>query len=61
MYSVATLVFGKAAHLAFMEPLGRFMLWVAIAAWVAVAVAFLAQLARLLPGEPASGGPGKPQ
>ena len=31
MYSVATLSFGKAAHLAFMEPLARFMLWVAVA------------------------------
>ena len=27
MYSVATLTFGKVAHLAFMEPLSRFMLW----------------------------------
>jgi tellurite resistance protein TehA-like permease len=42
MYSVATLAFGKAAHLAFMEPLSRFMLWVALAAWVAVAAAFAA-------------------
>jgi tellurite resistance protein TehA-like permease len=40
MYSVATLAFGQAAHLAFMEPLSRFMLWVALAAWVAVAAAF---------------------
>ena len=46
MYSVATLVFGQAAHLAFTEPLSRFMLWVAIAAWLLVAVAFLARLAR---------------
>ena len=37
MYSVATLTFGKVAHLAFMEPLSRFMLWVALTAWVAVA------------------------
>jgi tellurite resistance protein TehA-like permease len=41
MYSVATLSFGRAAHLAFMEPLGRFMLWVAFAVWIAVALAFL--------------------
>jgi tellurite resistance protein TehA-like permease len=54
MYSVATLSFGKTAHLSFMEPLGRFMLWVAVAAWVVVAVAFLVRLARRL-GEPASG------
>ena len=46
MYSVATLSFGKVAHLSFMEPIGRFMLWVAVAAWVAVAVAFLIRLAR---------------
>ena len=45
MYSVATLTFGKAAHLAFMEPLARFMLWVAVAAWALVAAAFLARLA----------------
>ena len=46
MYSVATLVFGKAAHLSFMHPLSRIMLWVAVAAWVLVAVAFLARLGR---------------
>jgi tellurite resistance protein TehA-like permease len=56
MYSVATLVFGKAAHLNFMEPLGRFMLWVAVAAWVLVAAAFLARLARP-PGDPQRGAP----
>jgi tellurite resistance protein TehA-like permease len=44
MYSVATLTFGKVAHLAFMEPLSRFMLWVAVAAWIAVAAALAAQL-----------------
>jgi tellurite resistance protein TehA-like permease len=44
MYSVATLTFGQVAHLAFMEPLSRFMLWVAVAAWVAVAGAFLARI-----------------
>jgi len=46
MYSVATLTFGKAAHLAFMGPLARFMLGVAVAAWALVAAAFLARLAR---------------
>jgi tellurite resistance protein TehA-like permease len=46
MYSVATLSFGKAADLAFMEPLSRFMLWVAVAAWVLVAAAFVARLTR---------------
>ena len=54
MYSVATLSFGKAAHLAFMEPLSRFMLWVAVAAWVAVAIAFLVRLTRQV-REPAPG------
>jgi tellurite resistance protein TehA-like permease len=56
MYSVATLTFGKAAHLTFMEPLARFMLWVAVAAWVLVAAAFLARLVRH-PAEPAPGAP----
>ena len=46
MYSVATLSFGKVAHLSFMEPISRFMLWVAVAAWVAVAVAFVVRLVR---------------
>jgi len=46
MYSVATLSFGKVARLAFMAPLARFMLWVAVAAWAAVAAAFLIKLAR---------------
>jgi tellurite resistance protein TehA-like permease len=45
MYSVATLTFGKVAHLTFMEPLSRFMLWVAAAAWLAVAAEFVVQLA----------------
>jgi tellurite resistance protein TehA-like permease len=44
MYSVATLAFGKAAHLAFMAPLSRFMFWVAVAAWALVAAAFLVRL-----------------
>ena len=47
MYSVATLTFGKVAHLAFMEPLSRFMLWVALAAWVAVAAAAVARIRPL--------------
>jgi hypothetical protein len=56
MYSVATLTFGKVARLAFMEPLARFMFWVAVAAWALVAAAFLARLARR-PEESASGAP----
>ncbi|HLN70359.1 MAG TPA: hypothetical protein VK280_24205, partial [Streptosporangiaceae bacterium] len=59
MYSVATLVFGKAARLAFMGPLARFMLWVAITAWAMVAAAFLARLTRQ-PGEPVPGPPTAP-
>jgi tellurite resistance protein TehA-like permease len=46
MYSVATLTFGKAARLTFMEPLALFMVWVAFAAWVLVAAAFLGRLTR---------------
>jgi tellurite resistance protein TehA-like permease len=46
MYSVATSSFGKVAHLSFMAPISRFMLWVAVVAWTAVAVAFVVQLAR---------------
>jgi len=45
MYSVSTLVFGQVARLAFMTPLARFMLWVAVAAWVLVAAAFVVRLA----------------
>ena len=56
MYSVATLSFGKVAQLRFMEPLSRFVLWVAVAAWLVVALAFLARLARR-PGKPESGAP----
>jgi hypothetical protein len=48
------LSFGKVAHLRFMEPLSRFMLWVAVAAWAVVAAAFLVRLARRS-DEPASG------
>jgi tellurite resistance protein TehA-like permease len=46
MYGVATLSFGKAAHLSFMEPLSRGVLWVAAAAWLLVAAAGLVRLAR---------------
>jgi tellurite resistance protein TehA-like permease len=55
MYSVATLSYGKVAHLTFMEPLARFMYWVAVAAWVLVAAAFLVRLARRPTGAPAPG------
>lgn len=41
MYSVATLTFGQAAGISFMAPLARFMIWVAVAAWILVAAAFL--------------------
>jgi tellurite resistance protein TehA-like permease len=59
MYSVATLAFGEAAHVTWMEPLARFMLWVAVAAWVLVAAAFLTRLARR-PRHPAGPDPGAP-
>jgi tellurite resistance protein TehA-like permease len=51
MYAVATLSFSKAAHLSFMEPLSRAVLWVAIAAWLLVAAGGVARLARR-PGHP---------
>jgi tellurite resistance protein TehA-like permease len=56
MYSVATLSYGKAARLSFMEPLARFMFWVSVAAWLAVAAAFLYRLARG-PGGSGAGAP----
>jgi hypothetical protein len=43
---VATLSLSSAARLGFMEPLSRVMLWVAVAAWAAVAAGFLARLTR---------------
>jgi hypothetical protein len=46
MYSVATLTFGKAAHLACMEPLARFTFWIAVAAWVLVAAAFVRSVTK---------------
>jgi tellurite resistance protein TehA-like permease len=46
MYSLATLVFGKTARLAFMRPIAHVMLWVAVAAWALVAIAFLTRLVR---------------
>lgn len=46
MYSVASLSFGKAAGIGFMQPLSRGMLWVAIVAWLLVGGAGLARLAR---------------
>jgi len=46
MYGVASFSFGKAAGLSFMEPLSRGVLWVAVAAWLLVAAAGLAKLAR---------------
>jgi len=46
MYSVATLAFGKATHLAFMHPIAHVMLWVAVAAWALVAAAFITRIAH---------------
>jgi len=50
MYSAATFAFGHVTGLAFMEPAARAMLWVAVAAWAAVAAGGLASLARLARG-----------
>ena len=44
MYSVATYSFGKVAGLGFMEPLSRIIIWVAVGAWTAVAVAFVVRV-----------------
>jgi tellurite resistance protein TehA-like permease len=55
MYSVATLSYGKTARIGFMVPLGRFMLWVAVASCVLVAAAFVARLARSGRGSRAPG------
>ena len=46
MHAMADVSFGKAAGLSFMEPLGRGVLWVAIAGMLLVAAAGLARLAR---------------
>jgi tellurite resistance protein TehA-like permease len=45
MYSVASLSFGKAVGIGFMQPLSRGVLWVAIAVWLLVGGAGLARLA----------------
>ncbi len=59
MYSVATLSYGKVAQLGFMEPVSRLVLWVAVAAWVAVSAAFLGGLAHHKAG-PGPGAPAAP-
>lgn len=41
MYAVASLLFGRTQHLAFMEWIGRVEVWVAVLAWVAVMLAML--------------------
>ena len=44
MYSVASLTFGRVAHLSFMAPIARVMIWVAVGSWVLVAAAFVVRL-----------------
>jgi tellurite resistance protein TehA-like permease len=46
MYSAATFTLGKAVHLTFMAPLARFMFWVAVAAWLLVAAAFVRSVTK---------------
>jgi tellurite resistance protein TehA-like permease len=46
MYAVASFSFGKAAHLSFMEPLSRGVLWVAAGTWLLVTIAGLVALGR---------------
>src|SRR5262249_50156626 len=48
MYGVASLSFGKAAGISFMEPMSRGVLWLAVAVWLLVAAAGLARLTRVL-------------
>ena len=60
MYSVATLTFGRVGHLAFMAPIARVMIWVAVLAWVLVAVAFVLRLVRPPAGPEAPGAPEAP-
>ncbi len=61
MYSVATLSLGRAERLGSLEPVGRFMLWVAVAAWALVTAAFVARLRRWpARARPASPRPGHP-
>ena len=52
MYSAATLSFGRAARLGFMAPVSRLMFWVAVAAWVLVAIAFIIRLGVRPAGRP---------
>lgn len=57
MYSVATLTFGAAANLSYMEPVARAMFRISIAAWVCVAGAFVVRLVgnrdtHTLPAQP---------
>jgi tellurite resistance protein TehA-like permease len=54
MYSVATLTFSKVTRIAFMAPLSRFMLWVALAGWLVVAAAFVSWLWRAARSAPAA-------
>lgn len=46
MYSAATSAFGHATNLPFMAPIAHVMLWVAVAAWTAVAIGGLVSLVR---------------
>ncbi len=46
MYSAATAAFGKITHIAWMAAVAHVMLWVAVAAWTAVAAAGLMSLPR---------------
>jgi tellurite resistance protein TehA-like permease len=52
MYSVATLQYGKVAHLGFMHPIAHVMMWVAVAAWLAVAVGGVVAVARRVTRHP---------
>jgi hypothetical protein len=49
--------FGQTASLAFMRPIAHVMLWLAVAAWALVAIAFLTRLVRNV--WPTAAGPGE--
>jgi tellurite resistance protein TehA-like permease len=57
MYSVATLAFGKAAHLSFMNPIADVMVWVAVAAWAVFVALVRRAMAAPAPARTGTAGP----
>ena len=50
MYGVATRALGEADHLPIVQAIGRFEIWLALAAWAATAAAMLTHIGRTLTG-----------